>query len=94
MNFTFRLFVIRALCFLFQILAYPYSGNWNEAAELCKAIYDSYLLGNIDLTDVDQTCSIIQGQLNGPSWLGIAKETYISMDGGNFKRFNESNPYH
>lgn len=74
----------------FQILAYHHSGNWNVAAELCKAISDSYLLGNIDLTDVDQACSIIQGQLNGPSWLGIAKETYISMDGGNSKRLTKA----
>lgn len=61
--------------------AYQYPGYWKEAVILCKAVSDSYLLGNVDLTDVDQACSVIQGQLNGPSWLGIAKETYISTDG-------------
>lgn len=72
--------------FFFKLLAYQYYGNWNEAAKQCKEISDSYLLGNVNLTDVEQTCSIIQGKLNGPSWLGIAKETYISMGGGNSKR--------
>lgn len=85
MNLTFRLFIILVLCVLFQLLAYQYPGYWKEAVILCKAVSDSYLLGNVDLTDVDQACSVIQGQLNGPSWLGIAKETYISTDGGNSK---------
>lgn len=85
LKLTFRSYVILSLvlCFLFQPLAYRLPGNWSEAAELCKEVFDSYLLGNVDLTDIDQACSIIQGQLQGPSWLGIAKETYISMDGGN-----------
>lgn len=85
LKLTFRSFVILSLvlCILSQPLAYRLPGNWNEAVILCKAVYDSYLLGNVDLTDIDQACSIIQGQLQGPSWLGIAKETYISMDGGN-----------
>lgn len=85
LKLTFRSYVILSLvlCFLFQPLAHRLRGKWNEAVILCKEIYDSYLLGNVDLTDIDQACSIIQGQLQGPSWLGIAKETYISMDGGN-----------
>lgn len=82
LKLTFRSFVILSLVLCF-LLAYRLPGTWNEAVILCKAVYDSYLLGNVDLTDIDQACSIIQGQLQGPSWLGIAKETYISMDGGN-----------
>lgn len=34
--------------------------------------------------DPIQACNLIRGQVTGPSWIGIAKELYISSDGGNF----------
>lgn len=65
------------------------SGLASSLAE-CKSQHNSYLLGDVNLTDPRQACNLIQGQPLGPSWIGIAKEIYISIDGGKFqynKRF-------
>lgn len=61
-----------------------YSG-WQSSLSECKSRHNSYLLGDVDLTDPAQACSFIEGQPLGTSWLGIAKEVYISIDGGKFQ---------
>lgn len=69
--------------FYFKAVLNAYSG-WTTSSSECKSRNNSYLLGDVDLTDPVQACALIQGKPEGPSWLGIAKEVYISNAGGNF----------
>lgn len=68
--------------FSFKFTDFASYSDWQSSSVACKSKHDSYLLGNVDLTKPKQTCNLIQGQPTGPSWLGIAKELYISNDGG------------
>lgn len=57
-------------------------GNWSMSSSVCKSTQMSYLFGDVNLTDVSDACNQIQGEVTGPSWLGVAKEIYISVDRG------------
>lgn len=70
--------------FFFKTVLNVFSG-WQSSSSECKSKYNSYLLGDVNLTDPKQACALIQGQPLGLSWLGIAKELYISIDGGKFQ---------
>lgn len=59
-------------------------GGWQSSSSECKSKYSSYLLGDVNLTNPRQACNLIQGKTLGQSWLGIAKEVYISNERGNF----------
>lgn len=63
-------------------------GKWHPSSSDCKSKHNSYLLGDVNLTDPWYACNLIQEQPEGPSWIGIAKELYISADGGNFLVYN------
>lgn len=52
----------------------------------CKSNHNSYLLGDADLTNPMQACALIKEQFLSPSWIGIAKELYLSNNGGKFKK--------
>lgn len=67
-----------------------YSG-WQSSSSECKSRHNSYLLGDVDLTDPEQACAHIQGKHLGQSWLGIATEVYITNERGNF---HIRNAYH
>lgn len=71
------------LLFLFQTVYTVYK-DWKSSSSECKSKYNVYLLGDVNLTNPVQACALIQEKLEGPSWLGIAKEVYISNDGGNY----------
>lgn len=58
---------------------------WQSSSAECKSEHNSYLFGDIDLTDPSKACKSIQGMVPSPSWIGIAKEKYISIDGGKFR---------
>lgn len=58
--------------------------DWQSSLSKCKSEHNSYPLGDVDITNPTEACVLIQGQHQGPSWLGIAKEVYISNDGGNW----------
>lgn len=55
---------------------------WKESTQLCKAEKDAYLSGDLPTNDAKQACNLINGFASGPSWLGIAKEKYISVHRG------------
>lgn len=55
--------------------------DWKTALDYCKS-ENSILLGNVNLQKVDEACNVINETVTGPSWLGIAKEIYISIDRG------------
>nr|XP_034307352.1 uncharacterized protein LOC117682889 [Crassostrea gigas] len=57
---------------------YTEYNNWQSTSAECKLKHNSYLFGDVDLTDPRRSCDLIQGQPQGPSWLGIAKELYVS----------------
>lgn len=67
----------------FKTVLNVYNG-WQSSSSECKSRHNSYLLGDVDLTDPEQACALIQGQPLGPSWLGIATEEYISNERGKF----------
>lgn len=67
----------------FKTVLKVYSG-WQSSSSKCKSKHYSYLLGDVNLTNPVQACALIQGQLAGQSWLGIAREVYISNERGNF----------
>lgn len=74
--------------FIFQTFTvYTEYHNWQLSSAECKSNHDSYLFEDVNLTDLRQACNLIQGQPQGPSWLGIAKdlELYISTYGGRFQ---------
>ncbi|XP_052679969.1 uncharacterized protein LOC128160652 isoform X3 [Crassostrea angulata] len=62
-----------------KTLSKVYSG-WQSSSSECKSRHNSYLLGDVDLTDPAQACKFIEGQPLGHSWLGIAREVYISNE--------------
>lgn len=64
---------------------YAEYSDWQSSLVKCKSKHNSYLLGDVNLTDPRQACNFFQGQPYGPSWIGIAKEIYISIDGGKFQ---------
>lgn len=72
------------LYFLFKTVYAGYSG-WQSSLSECKLKHNSYPLGDVDLTHPAQACDLIHKQPTGPSWIGIAKELYISYVGGNFQ---------
>lgn len=73
------------LCyFLKTFTVYAEYSDWQSSLVKCKSKHNSYLLGDVNLTDPRQACNLFQGQPYGPSWIGIAKEIYISIDGGKF----------
>lgn len=55
---------------------------WKESTQLCKAEKDAYLSGDLPTNDANHACSLINGFASGPSWLGIVKERYISVQRG------------
>lgn len=78
------------LCFFLKTIVYTFTvyhvyQDWQSSLAECKSQHNSYLLGDVNLTDPQQACNLIQGQPLGPSWIGIAKEIYISIDGGKFQ---------
>lgn len=68
--------------FSFKFTDFASYKSWQSSSAICKSDHNSYLLGNVDLTKPTQTCNLIQDEPFGPSWLGITKELYISIDGG------------
>lgn len=54
--------------------------NWQQTLKVCKSRHESYLFGDVDLTNAESACSKIQGNVPSPYWLGIAKDVYISID--------------
>lgn len=58
--------------------------DWQSSSAVCKSNNNSYLFGDVNLTDPNKACALIQGQPKSPVWLGIAKELYISTYGGKF----------
>lgn len=79
----YRLIILIQIVF-FKTVLNVYSG-WHSSSSVCKSMHNSYLLGDVDLTNPEQACNLIQGQLLGLSWIGIAKELYISIDEGKFQ---------
>lgn len=79
----YRLIMFIQIAFFFKTVLNVYSG-WQSSSSECKSKHNSYLLGDVDLTDPAQACSFIEGQPLGQSWLGIATEVYISNERGNF----------
>lgn len=75
--------VLYLFTFYFTLTVYTANGDWKSSEEECKVKHNSYLFGDLDLTDPKHACTLIHGQSQGPSWLGIAKEIFIS-NGGNF----------
>lgn len=76
---------INILRFIFPTFAvYTEYNNWQSTSAECKLKHNSYLFGDVDLTDPRRSCDLIQGQPQGPSWLGIAKELYVSTYEGKF----------
>lgn len=71
------------MVFFFKTVLNVYSG-W-QSSSVCKSKHNSYLLGDVNLTNPAQACANIQGQPLCISWIGIAKEVYISIDGGKFQ---------
>lgn len=64
---------------MFQtITAYTEYNIWQLSSAECKSKHNSYLFGDVDLTNPRRACDFMQGHPPGPSWLGIAKELYIS----------------
>lgn len=60
--------------------------DWQSSSVKCKSAHNSYLFGDVDLTDPEQACNLIQNQPVGPSWLGIAREIYISINGCKYQQ--------
>lgn len=58
---------------------------WQLSSAECKSKHNSYLFGDVDLTNPRRACDLIQERPKGPSWLGIAKELYISTYERKFK---------
>nr|XP_034315822.1 uncharacterized protein LOC109618528 [Crassostrea gigas] len=71
---------------------YAEYSDWQSSLVKCKSKHNSYLLGDVNLTDPRQACNLFQGQPYGPSWIGIAKEIYISIDGGQDKIVHVQSP--
>nr|XP_034315823.1 uncharacterized protein LOC117685508 [Crassostrea gigas]XP_034315824.1 uncharacterized protein LOC117685508 [Crassostrea gigas] len=67
--------------------------RWQSSSSVCKSKHNSYLLGDVDLTNPEQACNLIQGQPLGLSWIGIAKEFYISIDGVKNEIVHVQSPY-
>lgn len=65
------------------LTVYSNFNNWQSSSTECKSNNNSYLLGDIDLTEPAKACALIQGKPLGPSWIGIAKEVYMSNAEGN-----------
>lgn len=53
---------------------------WEKTSKACK-MKDYYLLGNINLSDVNSACKD-QENLD-PRWIGVVKENYVKSDQGN-----------
>lgn len=70
------------LCFLLLTVVHNSARNWNMSSEFCKTQANAYLFGDVPTFDAREACKFIGGNATGPTWLGIAKEKYISMDGG------------
>lgn len=68
--------------FLHSTVVHNYARNWNMSSKFCKTHGKAYLSGDVPTTDVHKACEFIERKATGPTWLGIAKEKYISMDGG------------
>lgn len=75
--------VLYLFTFYFTFTVYTANGDWKSSEEECKLKHNSYLFGDLDLNDPGQACALIKKQTQGPSWLGIAKEIFIS-NGGKF----------
>lgn len=73
----------RCCCF-FKFIVHAAYLFWQLSSEDCKLKHKSYLFGDVNLTDPVQACTLIQGNLFGPSWIGIGKELYIGVNGGRF----------
>lgn len=72
--------------FIFQTFTvYTVYSDWQSSSAECKSKLNFYLLGDVDLTDPEQACTLIQGEPTGPSWPGIVRELYISTDEGKFE---------
>ncbi|XP_055999493.1 uncharacterized protein LOC130047875 [Ostrea edulis] len=56
--------------------------SWKSSMEICKDQHSSYLVGNVSLNDVYQTCDRLDISLTSPSWIGVAKEVYYGYDRG------------
>lgn len=70
--------------FMFQYLTvYTKYQNWQSSSAECKSQHNSYLLEDIDLTEPKKACALIKEKPVGPSWIGIAKEVYMSKAEGN-----------
>lgn len=72
-------------CLFKTFTVYHIYYDWQSSLAECKSKHNSYLLGDVNLTDPRQACNLIQKQSRVPSWIGIAKEFYISIDGGKFQ---------
>lgn len=70
-----------SFCF-HSIVVHRHAGNWEFSSSFCKTEKHAYLFGTMPSTNIQEACKLLKGNATGPTWLGVAKEKYISMDGG------------
>lgn len=76
-------YVWHSFFFLFySTVVRGHSRNWAASSSYCKNKKHAYLFGKLPITNIQEACKLLNGGATGPTWLGIAKEKYISMDGG------------
>lgn len=55
--------------------------NWTESMRKCK-MQNEYMFGKITLENVNRDCQMISPNRTNPSWLGVARQSYVSEDEG------------
>ena len=58
------------------------NGEWRQSLDDCKNDYNSYLTGNISLSDAEQACEDAKQNDFTPRWVGVVKDIYMDMDKG------------
>lgn len=77
------------ICFLKEMFVFPAelpdesnASNWTISVEQCKqSTLSYYLLGDVNLTNPHDECIIINHK-SDVFWLGVARQTYTSIDQG------------
>lgn len=82
------MFIFIHILGVFLYAGYAVYTDWQSSSAECKSTskQNSYLFGDVNLTDPMQACNLIRNNFSSPSWIGIAKELYISSDGGTFQK--------
>ncbi|MES1922372.1 hypothetical protein MHBO_003879 [Bonamia ostreae] len=55
--------------------------NWTASMIKCER-QNEYMFGNVTLNNADQDCQRISPKHTSPSWIGVARQSYVSEDKG------------